>query len=181
MNEIAQVTPIAIRRLKRVEMRLPPPHLFDELLGCSGNRRFFALCWSRAVRAPLLNDGFLETLGAADPYRVWRHHPGVIAALTGYNIGDAAETAGDLLLVDRKSRVLYVGKSADVLVVLGYQKRGVVDQLPKTGHVEATGDSRVIPGEGAVYASKRYKKPLMSNIKLLHELERWLDAHCAFP
>lgn len=177
MTEIAQVIPIAIRRLKRVEMRLPPPHLFDKLLGCSGNRRFFALCWSRAVRAPLLNDGFLETVGATDPYRVWRHHPAVIAALTGYNIGDAAETAGDLLLVDRKSRVLYVGKSADVLVVLDYQKRGVVDLLPETGHVETAGDSRTIPGDGAVIAFKRYKNPLMSNIKQIHELERWLDTH----
>jgi len=181
VNEVAKVIPLAIRKLKRLNLRLPPPHLFDELLGCSGNRRLFALSWSRAVRAPLLNDGFLETLGAADPYRVWRHHPGVIAALAGYNIGDAAESAGDLLLVDRKSRVLYVGRAADVLVVLEYQKRGVLDRLPETGAEGVGGASKDIPGEGSIIAAKRYKKPLMFNIRLLHELEGWLNAHCAGP
>lgn len=179
MKGTVNVIPIAIRKLKRLRMRLPPRHLFDELLGCSGNRRFFALYWSRAVRAPILNDGFLETLGAPDPYRVWRYHPGVNAALAGYNLGDAAETADHWLLVDRKSRVLYIGAAADVPVVLDYQKRGVIDPLPETAPVRKTGDSMDIQGEGAVLPTKRFKKPMMFNMKLLHELEEWINANVA--
>jgi len=177
MKGTVKVIPIAIRKLKRLRMRLPPPLLFDVLLGCSGNRRFFALYWSRAVRAPILNDGLLEALGAPDPYRVWRYHPGVNAALAGYNLGDAAETADHLLLVDRKSRVLYIGAAADVLVVLDYQKRGVIDLLKETGPVGKTGDAMDIQGEGAVVPAKRFKKPMMFNLKLLHELEAWINTN----
>jgi hypothetical protein len=179
MKEVAKVIPIVISKLKRLGMHLPPPHIFDELLGCYGNRRFFALSWSRAVRAPILHDGFLETLGDPDPYRVWRYHPGVIDALAGYNIGDAAETADHWLLVDRKSRALYIGAVADVLVVLDYQKRGVIDPLKETGPDRKVGDSMDIQREGAVVPAKRYKKPMFSNMKLMHELEMWLNTNVA--
>ncbi|MDD2336041.1 MAG: hypothetical protein PHD01_05650 [Geobacteraceae bacterium] len=122
MNQSETVIPIAIRKLKKVHMRLPPSHLFDEPLGCSGNRRYFALYWSRADQAPVLNDGFFESVGVPDTYRVWRYEPAVIAALAGYNIGDAAITADHWLLVDRKSRELYIGKVWDVLAALDFQK-----------------------------------------------------------
>ncbi len=71
MVKEATVIPIGIRKLKRLTMHLPPSHLFDEPLGCSANRRFFALYWSRPDRLPVLNDGFFEIVGAPDPYRVW--------------------------------------------------------------------------------------------------------------
>jgi hypothetical protein len=158
-------------------MRLPPPHLFDEPLGCSGNMRFFALCWSRADRAPVLNDGFFEFFGAQDTYRVWRYHPTVIAALAGYNIGDAAITADHWLLVDRKSRAFYVGKVWDVLAVLDFQKSGIPEPLHETGPDPNSRDSMDMQGEGAVVPNKRYKKPMISNMKLLNELEAWLNAN----
>ncbi len=181
MKEAAKVIPIVIRKQKRLKMPLPPPHIFDELLGCYGNRRFFALYWSRAVRAPILHDGFLETVGGPDPYRVWRYHPGVNDALAGYNIGDVEETAVHWLLVDRESRALYIGAAADVLVVLDYQKRGVIDPLKESVSDRKSGYSMDIQMAGAVVASKRYKKPMFSNLKLLHELEMWLNAKVAGP
>ena len=135
MNQALTVIPITIRKLKRVKMRLPPAHLFEEPLGCTSNRRFFALCWSRADQAPILNDGLFESFGVSDFYRVWRFNPVVISALIGYNIGDAAITADHMLLVDRKSRTLYVGKVWDVLEVLDFQKNGVPERLHETGPV----------------------------------------------
>ncbi len=177
MTEAAKVIPIAIRKLKSVRMRLPPARLFDELLGCSGNRRFLALCWSRAIRAPILNDGIFEVLGAPDPYRVWRYHPGVNAALAGYNIGDAVEIADHWLLVDRKSRALYVGDAADVMVILEYQKRGVIDPLHEVEPVRKSGDTLDSMRESGAITTKKYKKPMTFDIKLLHELEAWLKAN----
>jgi hypothetical protein len=177
MIEAVTIIPIAIRKLKRVNMLLPPPHLFDEPLGCAGNRRLFALWWSRADQAPVLNDGFFESVGVPVFYRVWRYHPAVIAALAGYNIGDAAITADYWLLVDRKSRVLYVGKVWDVLNVLDFQKSGIPVPLHETGPVPDFSDPMDIQGEGAVVPSKGFKKPMNSDNKLLNELEEWLDAN----
>jgi hypothetical protein len=179
MKVAAKVIPIAIRRLERLKMRLPPPHLFDELLGFTGNRRFFALSWSRPVRAPVLNDGFVETIGESDPYRIWRYHPEVNDALAGYNIGDAAETADHWLLVDRKSRGLYVGAVADVMGVLDYQKRGVIDTMETAGPAQESENSTDVPVEGVTVPAKRYKRPMISNVKLLHELEAWINENVA--
>lgn len=177
MTEAVKVIPIAIRKLKRIRMHLPPARLFDELLGCSGNRRFFALCWSRAIRAPILNDGVFEVLGAPDPYRVWRYHPVVNAALAGYNIGDAVETADHWLLVDRQSRAIYVGDATDVMAVLDYQKRGALDPLYEAEPVQK---SRAVPDsnrEDGAIPTKKYKKTMTFDAKLLHELESWITAN----
>ncbi len=175
MVELASVIPIGIRKLKRLTMHLPPSRLFDEPLGCSGNRRFFALYWSRADRVPILNDGFFEIVGAPDPYRVWRYHPKVIAALAGYNIGDAALTVDHWLLVDRKLRALYVGKARDVLAVLDLQKNGMLEPYHETAPSSDSRDIRNMPVEGAVVPGKKYKKPFLSTMKILNELEVWIN------
>ena len=178
MAETVKVIPIAIHKLKRIGMRLPPEHLFDELLGCSGKRRFFALCWSRAIRAPILNDGILEIVGEPDPYRVWRYYPAVVGALEGYNIGDAVDVADHLLLVDRKSRVLYIGEKEDVMVVLDYQKRGLIDSLHEPERFRKSGgDASERKSEDRTMPAKKYKKPMFFDIKLLHELEAWIKAN----
>ncbi len=172
MVEAATVIPIGIHKLKRLKMNMPPPRLFDEPLGCSGNRRFFALYWSRADRVPVLNDGFFEIVGAPDPYRVWRYHPKVIAALEGYNIGDTTITADHWLLVDRKSRALSVGKARDVLAVLDLQKNGMLEPYHETGPSRGM---KNMPGEGAVVPGKKYKKAFLSTMKILNELEAWIN------
>ncbi len=175
MVKVATVIPIGIRKLKRLKMHLPPSHLFDEPLGCSVNRRFFALYWSRADRVPVLNDGFFEIVGAPDPYRVWRYHPKVIAALEGFNIGDAATTLDHWLLVDRKTRTLYVGKVPDVLVVLDLQKNGTLEPHYETGPSSDSRDLKNLQVEVAVVPGKKYKKPFLSTMKILNELEAWIN------
>lgn len=171
----ATIIPLAVRRLKRLTLRLPPPHLFEELLGFCGNRRFFALTWSRAVRRPILNDGLMETLGESDPYRVWRYNSGVIAALAEFNLGDALETADHWLLVDRKARTLYVGTEAEVHMVLDYQRRGMIELMAEPTPARKPAAPASVPGEGALVPFKRYKKPLFFDIDVLHELEAWLE------
>lgn len=109
-----EIVPLAIRRLEKLHMGLPPRQLFDDPLGCPVNRRLVAFYWVRAIRAPMLHDGFLERVGNPEPYRIWRHHPQVIPHLTDFNLGDTAEQAGHWLLLDRLLRLLYVGKAADV-------------------------------------------------------------------
>jgi len=42
-----------------------------------------------------------------------------------------------------------------------------------------TGDAMDIQGEGAFVPTMRYKKPMMFNMKLLHELEEWINANVA--
>ncbi|HET6421329.1 MAG TPA: hypothetical protein VFG19_14315 [Geobacteraceae bacterium] len=177
MGEVATVIPIGIHKLKRLKMQLPPARLFDEPLGCSGNRRFFALYWSRADRVPVLNDGLFEIVGAPDPYRVWRYHPKVIAALEEYNIGDTAISADHWLLVDRKSRALYVGKVWDVLAILDLQKNGTLEPYHETGPSSNSRDLKNLEGGGTAAPGKKYKKPLFSGMKLLNELEAWINAN----
>ncbi len=177
MVEVATVIPIGICKLKRLKMNMPPSRLFDEPLGCSGNRRFFALYWSRADRVPVLNDGFFEIVGAPDPYRVWRYHPKVIAALEGYNIGDVAVTADHWLLVDRRSRTLFVGKVRDVLAVLDLQKNGTLEPYHETGPPSSSKESKNPQGGYAAVQRKKYKKTLISGMKLLNELEAWINAN----
>ncbi|MRR07418.1 MAG: hypothetical protein EG828_10840, partial [Deltaproteobacteria bacterium] len=72
-RESADIIPLAIRKLEKLRMGPPPRQLFDEPLGSPGNRRLFALYWLRAVRAPILHDGLLETVGDPEPYRIWRY------------------------------------------------------------------------------------------------------------
>ncbi len=174
MTDGAAVTPIAIRKLKRIKIPLPPSHLFDELLGCRNNKRFLAFHWSRRVQVPVLNDGSLETIGAVEPYRIWRYHPRIMVALADYNTGDADDLAEHWLLVDRKTRALYAGKVADVLVILDYQQRGVIDPLPE---IKGAGDSRAVKPGDTFSSAKSFKKQMTVSIRLVHELESWLAKH----
>lgn len=168
MSHAQSVIPITIHKLKRVRMRLPPPHLFEELLGFYGNQRFFALWWSRTDQAPTMNDGILEFVGMPGPYRVWRYHPAVMPVLARYNIGDAAITADHWLLIDRKSRALYAGKVWDIQDILDYQKRG--SDASSSVEIDNKVGCRDAPGE-------RLEEPTISDLKLLNELEKWLDAN----
>lgn len=179
MNHAQTVFPIAIRKLKKVGMRLPPPRLFEEPLGCRGDKRFFALWWSHSDQAPAMNDGILESVGMPGPYRVWRFHPAVVAALLYFNIGDAAITADHWLLVDRKARALYAGKVWDVLDVLDYQKTGFHESLDNTGSVAGFNGVVRIAGESGNATSRRSEEPMTSDRNLLDELEAWLDANSA--
>lgn len=169
MNQSESVIPIAIRKLKRIALRMPPARLFDEPLGCQGNRRFLGLWWSRTDQAPMLNDGVLEYPGRAAPYRTWRYHPQVIAALARYNIGDAAITADRWLLFDRKSRVLYVGKVWDVVDLLDYPKSSEAEP-GSSDAIETRQDNNGEPEQAN-------EKPPAVNRKLLDELQAWLDAN----
>jgi hypothetical protein len=173
MRKAAMITPIAIRKLERIKIRLPPPHLFDELLG-SSNNRFFALYWSRKVQVPVLNDGRFETLGADEPYRVWRYHPRIMAALADYNTGDADDLAEHWLLVDRRTRGLYVGEVSDVLLVLEFQQRGVIDPIPGVEKVGRTGHTAAANMADMVIAAKSFKKQMSVSQKRVRELESWL-------
>ena len=177
MYQSTKIIPIVIRKLKRVKLRLPPAHLFDELLWYLGNRRFFALCWSHADQAPILNDGFFESVGVPDAYRVWRYHPVVIATLAGYNIGDAAIVADHLLLVDRLSRALYVGKVWDVVEVLEFQKSGISEPLHEAGPDCNSGNSEGMQEDSPVAPGRSCKKTINSNTRLLNELEAWLNSN----
>lgn len=177
MDQALTVIPITIRKLKRVNMRLPPAHLFEEPLGYADNKRFFALCWSRVDQAPILNDGFSESFGEPDLYRVWRFNPVVRSKLIGYNIGDAAITADHMLLVDRKLRILYIGKVWDVLEVLDLQKNGTSEPRNETCNVCNSGTPMEMRDEGKVTAKNEDKKMMSSGIKLLDELEAWINAN----
>jgi hypothetical protein len=177
MSEAAKVIPIDIRKLKRIKMPLPPAHLFDDLLGCCNNKRFFALYWSRMAQVPILNDGDLEIVGTLEPYRIWRYHPRILAALNGHNIGDVKDFADHWLLVDRKMRSLYIGDIADVLLVLGYQKRGVIDLLPEVEASRKPGERQVKkPGDPCI-SVKRFGRQVTLSVKRIHELESWIDVN----
>jgi hypothetical protein len=178
MTEAAKVIPIDIRKLNRINMPLPPAHLFDDLLGCHNNKRLFALYWSRKAQVPILNDGNLEIVGTLEPYRIWRYHPKIIVALSGYNIGDTGDFADHWLLMDRKTRMLYIGDIADVLLVLDYQKRGIIAPLPETETYRQAGEPRTqMPGDPFI-STKKFRKQTTLSLKRIHELEAWLDVSC---
>jgi hypothetical protein len=168
------ITPIAIRKLKRIKIPLPPPHLFDELLGCSRNIRFFAFYWSRKVQVPILNDGRFEILGAVEPYRVWRYHPRIMVALADYNTGDADDLAEHWMLVDRRTRGLYVGEVSDVLLILDFQQRGVIDPLPEADKSGLPGNSAPPNPADRAITAKSFKKQMSVSLKRITELESWL-------
>ncbi|MGA7827461.1 MAG: hypothetical protein WCA04_07370, partial [Geobacteraceae bacterium] len=173
----ADIIPLAIRRLEKLCMPAPPRKLFDNPLGCPGTRRLVALYWVRAIRAPMLHDGFLERVGNPEPYRVWRHHQHVISHLTEFNLGDATEQAEHWILLDRLSRTLYVGKKAEVRDVLDYQKRGIVEPLPD--EAPEPGDERPLQlmGQDLRGPEKKLAKLLVPDHAELHALEAWIEEH----
>lgn len=172
---MVDIIPLAIRKLERLRMRPPPRHLFDEPLGCHGTRRLFALYWLRALRAPILHDGLLETVGDPEPYRIWRYHPRVIPHLMGYNLGDAADRADHWLLVDRLLRLLYVGRSPDVLAVLDYQKSGIIEPLPGAQPERALGAPMHLMGKNMRGSQRKLGKLLVPESTVLNSLEAWIE------
>ncbi len=170
----ATVIPLVMGKLDKLSMPAPPPHLFDVPLGCSAVRRLFALYWCRAVRAPLVHDGFLESVGDPEPYRVWRYHPRVIPHLSAYNLGDAADRADHWLLVDRLSRLLFAGKGADVLAVLEYQQRGIIAPLQNLSPDENSGVARVL-GRALTGIRRGYGRVLLPDASLRVELRAWIE------
>jgi hypothetical protein len=174
-RESADIIPLAIRRLEKLRMAPPPRQLFDEPLGCSGTRRLFALYWLRAVRAPILHEGFLETVGDPEPYRIWRYHPRVIPHLAGFNLGDTVEIANHWLLVDCLLRLLYVGKSSDVQALLDYQKRGIIGPLPGSAPGRNIGAPMQLMGKKMRGSQRKLGKLLVPNVSVLHALESWID------
>jgi hypothetical protein len=174
MRKAAMITPMAIRKLERIKIPLPPSHLFDELLGCSRRYRFFALYWLRKAQVPILNDGRFEILGAVEPYRVWRYHPRVMAALAAYNTGDANDLAEHWILVDRGTRGLYVGEVSDVLIVLDFQQRGAIDPILEVEKADRSGNSAAVYPADMVIAAKSFKKQMRVSMKRIAELESWL-------
>lgn len=173
----ADIIPLAIRRLEKLQMGPPPRQLFDDLLGCPGARRLVAVYWVRAIRSPMLHDGFLERVGNPEPYRIWRHHPHVIPYLMDFNLGDVAERADHWLLLDRCSRLLYVGRVAEVRDVLGYQKSGIVEPLPDMPF-ESGGDEPLhLMGKYLRGSQRKLAKLLVPDTAKLHALEAWLDAN----
>lgn len=175
LRKVATVIPLVMGRLDRLPMPAPPAHLFDTPLGCSAARRLFALHWSRPVRAPLLHDGFLETLGNAEPYRIWRYHPRVIPYLASLNLGDAADAADHWLLVDRQSRRLYGGKVTDVLAVLEYQQRGIIAPMTNPATAGRTDATLQFLGNALTGIRRGYGRVLIPDTTLRHELENWIE------
>lgn len=173
----ADIIPLAIRRLEKLRMGVPPRHLFDDPLGCPGSRRLVALYWSRTIQAPMLNDGFLERVGNPEPYRIWRHHPQVIPHLVDFNLGDAAEPAGHWLLLDRLSRLMYVGKAAEVRDVLDYQKRGIVEKLPDVPPGPGGEEALHLMGKDLRGSRRKLARLLVPDYAVLHELEAWIDGN----
>ncbi len=173
----AGIIPLAIRRLEKLRMAPPPRQLFDDPLGCPGARRLVAIYFVRAIRAPMLNDGFLEMAGNPEPYRIWRHHPRVIPHLLGFNLGDAAEQAEHWLLLDRLSRILYVGKTEQVRDVLDYQKRGIVEPLPDATRGPAEVQPRHLMGKELRGSQRKLAGLLVPDYTRLHALEVWIEEH----
>jgi len=180
-RESADIIPLAIRRLEKLRMGPPPRQLFDEPLGCFGTRRLFALYWLRGVSAPILHEGLLEKVGDPEPYRIWRYHPRVIPHLLGFNLGDAAERADHWLLVDCLLRMLYVGKSTDVLAVLDYQKRGIIKPLAGAAPGGNIGAPMHLMGKNLRGSQRKLGKLLVPNITVLHALEAWINKNVAVP
>lgn len=172
-----EIVPLAIRRLEKLHMGPPPRQLFDDPLGCPVNRRLVAFYWVRAIRAPMLHDGFLERVGNPEPYRIWRHHPQVIPHLTDFNLGDTAEQAGHWLLLDRLLRLLYVGNAADVRKVLDYQKRGIVTPLPDAASEPCDTQPPHLMGKALQGSQRKLAKLLVPDYAVLHALEAWLAEH----
>lgn len=175
----ADIIPLAIRRLERLRMGPPPRQLFDDPLGCPGARRLVAFYWSRAIRAPMLHDGFLERVGNPEPYRIWRHHGHVIPHLVGYNLGDVVEPAEHWLLLDRLSRLLYAGRAAEVLDVLGYQSRGIVEPLPEESPGPGGAGPLQLLGKDLRGSQRKLAKLLVPGYAELHALEAWIDENVA--
>ncbi len=173
----ADIIPLAIRRLEKLCMGPPPRQLFDDPLGCPGARRLVALYWVRAIRAPMLHDGFLELVGNPEPYRIWRHHPRVIPHLMNFNLGDAAAQAEYWLLLDRLSRLLYVGKKADVRDVLDYQKRGIVEPLPVAAPGPVGRQPQHLMGKEPRGPRRKLAGLLVPGYAELHALEKWIEEH----
>lgn len=173
----ADIILLAIRRLERLRMGPPPRRLFDDPLGCPGARRLVAIYWSRAIRAPMLNDGFLERVGNPEPYRVWRHHPHVIPHLMDFNLGDTVEPAGHWLLLDRLARLLYVGRAAEVRDVLDYQRRGIVEPLPDVTPGPGGEERLHLMGKDLRGSQRKLARLLVPDYAVLHALEAWIDRH----
>lgn len=173
----AEIIPLAIRRLEKLRMGPPPRQLFDDPLGCPANRRLVAFYWMRAIRAPMLHDGFLERVGNPEPYRIWRHHPQVIPHLRDFNMGDTVEQADHWLLLDRLLRLLYVGKAADVREVLDYQKRGIVRPLPDDASEPRGEQPPHLMGKDLRGSQRKLAKLLIPDYAVLHALETWLTEH----
>ena len=171
----ADIIPLALRRLEKLQMGPPPRELFDDPLGCPGARRLVALYWVRAIRAPMLHDGILERAGNPDPYRIWRHHPCVIPHLMGFNLGDVADHAEHWLLLDRWSRLFYAGRAAEVRDVLGYQKRGIVEPLPDVPPGPYGEEPLHLMGKTLQGSQRKLAKLLVPGYAELHALEAWLD------
>lgn len=174
LQKAATVTPLAMGRLDRLSMPAPPAHLFEMRIGCSAVRRLCALHWCRAVRAPLVHDGFLESVGEQEPYRVWRYHPRVIPHLSAYNLGDATDRADHWLLVDRVSRLLFVGKVADVMTVLEYQQRGIIAPLTGADPEENNGVARLL-GKALTGIRRGYGRVLLPDTSQRNELAAWIE------
>jgi hypothetical protein len=175
----ADIIPLAIRKLEKLRMKPPPPRLFDEPLGYTGTRRLFALYWLRSQRVPLLNDGLLETVGDPEPYRIWRYHPRVVSHLINYDLGDKTDSADHWLLVDRRLRVLYAGKTADVQAVLGFQKRGIIGPLAGAPSRPGKAVSMHLMGKVMTGSQRKLGRLLVPNLSVLHELESWIDGNVA--
>lgn len=175
----ADIIPLAIRRLEKLQMGPPPRQLFDDPLGCPGARRLIALYWMRAIGAPILIDGFLERVGNPEPYRIWRHHPHVMPYLLSFNLGDVAERAEHWLLLDRLSRLLYVGRAARVRDVLEYQRGGIVEPLPDVPSESGGAEPLQLMGKTLRDSQRKLAKLLVPGSAGLHALEAWLNENVA--
>jgi len=65
----------------------------------------------------------------------------------------------------------------DILEILDSQKNGIPEPTDETGSVYNSGTSIDMQEEGAVAAKKGYDKPMNSDIKLLNQLEAWMNAN----
>ncbi|MRR53439.1 MAG: hypothetical protein EG822_02865 [Deltaproteobacteria bacterium] len=169
------IIPLAIRRLEKLRMGPPPRQLFDDPLGCPGARRLIAFYWVRAIGSPMLIDGFLERVGNPEPYRIWRHHPHVMPHLMSFNLGDVAERADHWLLLDCLSRLLYVGRAAEVRDILDYQRRGIVAPLPDVSPESGGEEPLHLMGKTLRGSQRKLAKLLVPDAARLHALEAWLN------
>jgi hypothetical protein len=156
-----------------------PPQL-EQVVGYTGESRWFSLCWTCLGDTVLYSDGRASGTGHGWGYLGYVRHPSVAPLLRELDLGSSEEDGRSQLVIDRVERRAYFADAAEARAFL----RG---QWPPDEPVELTAEQwqevveeiRQRMLAGPLPSMGDLMQQMRDHSALVADMVRWLDARQA--
>lgn len=158
-----------------IELVLPVPPGFEQVMGYPGNRKWVAFFWSPFGDELEFDDG--HSSGTIDwpGWLAFIQHRLVRPLIQGYDFGSSESEARHWLLLDRQARQFYAGPKTVVSNFLQSFTRQFAFEPVELSHEQLEQFAQQLPEQRAAIPPEDIRRMLSDKKRRVDELVLWLD------